>query len=101
MSFFVVFPTLAIRSVPAYRVETLPDFHSLTELAVRQANRTAVVRELSRLGADLEAKNDSGQVPAQLTKDRLVRESVSCFCFNVYRPARPCRSPRVPQQCSA
>lgn len=37
-----------------------------------QANRTAVVRELARLGADLEARNDSGQVPAQLTKDRLV-----------------------------
>lgn len=42
----------------------------------RQANRTAVVRELSRLGADLEAKNDAGQVPAQLTKDRLVRAVV-------------------------
>ncbi|CBJ31220.1 conserved unknown protein [Ectocarpus siliculosus] len=38
-----------------------------------KANRTAVVRELSRLGADLEAKNDAGQVPAQLTKDRLLR----------------------------
>lgn len=36
-----------------------------------KANRTAVIRELSRLGADLEARNDSGQVPAQLTKDRL------------------------------
>lgn len=24
------------------------------------------------MGADLEAKNDAGQVPAQLTKDRLV-----------------------------
>lgn len=37
-----------------------------------QANRTAVIRELARLGADLEARNDCGQVPAQLTKDRLV-----------------------------
>ncbi|CAM9955688.1 unnamed protein product [Scytosiphon promiscuus] len=38
-----------------------------------KANRTAVIRELARLGADLEAKNDAGQVPAQLTKDRLLR----------------------------
>ncbi|CAN0356305.1 unnamed protein product, partial [Discosporangium mesarthrocarpum] len=37
-----------------------------------KANRTAVVRELARLGADLEALNDCGQTPAQMTKDRLL-----------------------------
>lgn len=40
-----------------------------------QANRTAVIRELARLGADLEVKNDAGQVPSQLTRDRLVSGS--------------------------
>lgn len=44
-----------------------------------QANRTAVIRELARLGADLEAKNDAGQVPAQLTKDRLVSDPFLVF----------------------
>lgn len=43
-----------------------------------QANRAAVVRELYQLGADLEARNDAGQVPAQLTKDRLVSRTSSC-----------------------
>lgn len=33
-----------------------------------------MVRELARLGADLEARNDAGQTPAQLTRDRLVSE---------------------------
>jgi ankyrin repeat protein len=44
-----------------------------------KANRVSSIRELAHAGAELDSYNDNGQVPAQMTKDRVIRRLFDKF----------------------
>jgi Ankyrin repeats (3 copies) len=53
-----------------------------------KANRVKVIRELAAAGADLLAQNDSGQIPVQMTQDRIVRRLFDQFGASAGRRLR-------------